>query len=177
VLEIFQIKAGLKKLDRKGIPYALCYRRLLEECTTIDQARQLLEEMQRTTTTNLVLADRGGIAVFEVSPERVVMRSPSNGACVCTNHYCTGQLRPLLPINVSRSFQRYDILQTATLVHESFDLETLHQRLHAACNPDQTLQTMILEPATLRLHLAVGPCPASAQEMKTLDLAPLLGRE
>jgi len=39
---------------------------------------------------------------------------------------------------------------------------------------DHTLQTMIFEPATLKLHLAIGACPSSAEPLKTLDLAPLL---
>ena len=40
-----------------------------------------------------------------------------------------------------------------------------------------TLQTMIFEPAELKLHLAIGACPTSALPMKTLELAPLLIKE
>jgi hypothetical protein len=174
VLEVFQVQAGWKKLDRGGLPYALCYRRILEECTTIAKARALLESMHRATITNLVLADRQGVAVFEVCPERVVQRGPSGGECICTNHYCSAQLRPLLPLNICRSFERYDILQHARPAVDQFDVADLHRALHAACDPKETLQTMIFEPATLRLHLAVGTCPASAGEMRTLELAPLL---
>ena len=183
VLEVFQVKAGLKKLDRNGVPYALCYRRILEECTTIAEARALLEQMHRTTITNLVLADRQGVAVFEVCPERVVQRGPSGGECICTNHYCSGQLRPLLPINVSRSFERYEILQhrqsawLPSRLDYRLDVADLHRALHAACDPTETLQTMIFEPATLQLHLAIGTCPASAGEMRTLELAPLFQRD
>jgi len=36
-----------------------------------------------------------------------------------------------------------------------------------------TVQTMIFEPATLKLHLAIGSCPSSALPMKELDLKPL----
>ena len=36
------------------------------------------------------------------------------------------------------------------------------------------MQTMIFEPATLRLHLSIGICPSTAGEMKLLELAPLL---
>ena len=177
VLEVFQVKSGLKKLDREGLPYAICYRKLLEECTTIAEAKNLLESLHRTTTTNLVLADRNGVAVFEVSPEQVVMREPCRGICICTNHYCTAALKPLLPINVTHSFERYQTLQAAGRGLDQFDPADLQRSLHAACHPQETLQTMIFEPATLRLHLAIGLCPASAGELKMLELAPLLGDE
>ena len=36
-----------------------------------------------------------------------------------------------------------------------------------------TLQTMIFEPAALKLHLAIGECPSSALPLKELDLKPL----
>ena len=37
--------------------------------------------------TNLVVADRNGVAVFEVSPDQVVQRKPPTGG-LCTNHFC-----------------------------------------------------------------------------------------
>jgi hypothetical protein len=174
VLEVFQVKVGMKKLDRTGLPYALCYRRLLEECTTIAEARSLLEGMHRTTTTNLVLADQTGVAVFEVSPERVLQRTAPNGTCVCTNHFCSAVLRPVFCVNVAHSFERFGTLEATGSRRERLDLADLHEALNAACDPRETLQTMIFEPAALRLHLAIGACPASAQPLTTLELAPLL---
>src|SRR5207253_1543570 len=38
VLEVFQVKAGARRFDPTGLPYALCYRRVLEECTTVAEA-------------------------------------------------------------------------------------------------------------------------------------------
>jgi hypothetical protein len=32
---------------------------------------------------------------------------------------------------------------------------------------------MVFEPQTLRLHLAIGACPATEAELKTLELGPL----
>ncbi len=174
VLEVFQIKAGSKKLDRAGDPYAMCYRRILEECTSIAEARQALEQMHRTTTTNLALADRNGVAVFEVSPQRIVVRHGTNGTTACANHFCTGPLRPRVPINPSHSFERFRTLQAAGQVPYPLDLVDLQADLHAVSNRDETLQSMIFEPCRLRLHLAIGACPAANLEMKTLDLAPLL---
>ena len=36
-----------------------------------------------------------------------------------------------------------------------------------------TVQTMIFEPAALKLHLAIGSCPSSALPLKLLELGPL----
>jgi hypothetical protein len=59
---------------------------------------------------------------------------------------------------------------------ERVGLSDLRRALHAASQPNETMQTMIFEPATLRLHLAIGSCPSSAAEMRTLELAPLFWR-
>jgi hypothetical protein len=174
ILEVYQVRVPLAWFNASGTPYALCYRRLLEECSTIAEAKVLLESMKRTTTTNLVLADRGGIAVFEVTPDRVVVRRAENGTCVCTNHYCMDPLRPRLPIDYFQTYERFQILKRDAGCRETLGLADLHRSLHAVCVSDETLQTMIFEPATLRLHLAIGTCPSSAAAMKTLDLRPLL---
>jgi hypothetical protein len=48
-------------------------------------------------------------------------------------------------------------------------LNKVHQK-------EMTLQSMVFEPATLRLHLAIGTGkePSSAQEYRVLDLAGML---
>jgi hypothetical protein len=35
---------------------------------------------------------------------------------------------------------------------------------------------MVFEPEALRLHLAMGPCPASAGELRALELKEMFGR-
>lgn len=170
VLEVFQVKAGAKRFDPTGLPYALCYRRVLEECTTIGEAQALLQKMRRVTITNLAVADRTGVAVFEVSPRAVRVRPAQQGACVCTNHYCTPELRPLAPLNVFHTLERFQTLERQTAGKGRLGPAELQRALHAVSMPASTMQTMVFEPATLRLHLSVGTCPSSAAPMKTLDL-------
>ena len=97
VLEVPQVKMNEKRFDPHGIPYAMCYRRILEECSTIAEAKLLLESMKRTGLSNLVVADPSGVATFEITPERVVVRPGANGACACTNHFCTGRSKARCP--------------------------------------------------------------------------------
>jgi isopenicillin-N N-acyltransferase-like protein len=173
ILEVFQVRFGERRFDATGTPYALCYRRLLEECSTIEEARRMLESMHRTSTTNLVLADKDGVATFEITPERVIVRPAQNGVSSCTNHFTSDVLRPRRERDQYRSNERFQILRSAEARPEKLGLDELHRALHAARQPEETMQTMIFEPAKLRLHLAIGSCPSSACEMKTLDLEPL----
>jgi predicted choloylglycine hydrolase len=169
VLEVYAVKDHAERSDPSGLPYAICYRRLLEECTTRAEAIQALEKMKRTTITNLVVADKDGIAVLEVTPKRVVVRAAEKGVGVCTNHFCTTELRPPNQTNFLKTLRRYETLEEARQTPQ-LDLSDLHRKLHAVNQKDHTLQTMIFEPATRRLHLAIGAAPSSGQELKRLDL-------
>jgi hypothetical protein len=173
ILESFQARVGIKRFDRCGTPYALCYRRLLEECSTVDQAIALLATMHRASMTNLILADKKTVAVAEVTPERIVVRGPENGCCICTNHFCTEKLKPIVPVNITHSWQRYDILQHVADCNRRIGLSEIQKGLHAARDDEETLQAMIFDPAALRLYLAIGHCPATSGEMRGLDLEPL----
>jgi isopenicillin-N N-acyltransferase like protein len=174
VLEVTQVKMGEKRFDATGMPYALCYRRLLEECSTIDEAYALLSKMKRTGLSNLAVADRAGIAVFEISPERVVVRRGQNGTCVATNHFCSDALKALVTVNWFSTCDRFEALTKVGELQRKLGPSDLHVGLHAANHNKLTLQSMIFEPQTLRLHLAFGSIPASAGAMHVLELAPLL---
>ena len=158
--------------DPKGLPYAVCNRRLLEECATIDEAEALLRKLPRVTTSLLVLADASGGAVLEVTPDRVVRRRATEGVCGCSNHFTT----PALAANVSKrsdSARRLQLLSAP--VGRPLTVADVQRRLDATSN-DSTIQTMIFEPATLRIHLAMGKGPATAGELTTLDAAGWLGK-
>jgi hypothetical protein len=129
--------------------------------------------MERTTITNLALADRTGIAVLEVTPRQVIVRRAEHGTSVCTNHFCTESLRPLWPLDLFKTFERYGILDDAVHAQAKFGPADLQCALHAARMGRSTMQTMVFEPAELRLYLAIGACPSSGAEMKVLDLGPL----
>jgi len=92
ILEVYTSNDDSLKFDPKGTPYAMCYRRILEECSTVAQAEELLRSMKRTTRNNLAVCDRNGGAVFEVTPKNVVVRPPEGDICNCTNHFRTKEL-------------------------------------------------------------------------------------
>jgi hypothetical protein len=177
VLEVNDAKDGEPHFDPQGVPYALCHRRVLEECTTIAEAKKLLENMHRTTILNLAVCDRNGAAVFEVTPKRVVQRSADKGVCTCTNHFCSDAVRAAEPADLFNSTERLATLDKVRGGKEKLSVEDVHRQLKEVSQGDQTLQTMVFDPQNLRLHLAFGKLPASDGELHALDLAPLFKGE
>jgi hypothetical protein len=182
-LEVYATKDQSPRLDPKGVPYTLCFRRLLEECTTVAEAEQLLRSLPRTTMNNLAVCDKKGGAVFEITSRNVVVRRADDGLCACTNHFRSKDLCVAKEMICDRYPRLLDT--PAEILAEKIrangqapalsrlGLADVARKLNASNQGDLTLQTMIFEPASLRLHLAFGKTPSSALPLKPLDLAPL----
>lgn len=164
--EVYLAGDGSPLLNLHGMPYTLMLRRILEECRTIDEAEKLVRSVPRTTLQNVALCDREHACVLEITPKSVVRRDPEHGILACTNHFRTKPLRMFEPCS------RYPKL-TKTQELASVDLAEVAVKLNEVSAGAMTLETMIFEPAQLRLHLAIGSCPSSALPLKTLELAPL----
>ncbi len=170
VHEVFLAADGSTWLNLKGMPYTMCFRRILEECTTVEEAEKMLRSTPRSTMLNLAVCDRRGGAVLEITPKSVVLRRGKDGICVCTNHFRSPQLAVLTWCS------RYDILAKAAAM-KTIGLDDIARKLDAASQGPLTMQTMIFEPATLVLHLSLGPAPSSKQPLRTVPLAPLFETE
>lgn len=168
VHEVRQTRDDSPRLDPAGVPYTLLFRRILEECSTVEEAEKFLRSQKRTTMLNLGVCDRRGGAIFEFTPKHVVVRRPEEEICTCTNHFCSSDL------GVGQKCYRLDRLDTSRHLREKLDVDAVRRYLHQANQGKATLQTMVFEPAALKLHLSLGPCPSSAQPLKELDLARLL---
>lgn len=175
VLEVMAARDGESRFDPKGIPYALCFRRVLEECATIDEAKALMEKLPRTTMLNMVVADKDRVGTFEITPKTVVFRPAEKGVCSCTNHFCT-EVRPEKKVDVAYSYDRFDLLERVRELKAPQGPEDIRRKLHAVSLGDLTLQTMVFEPATLKLHVSFGEGPSSRRPLRTVELAPLLKR-
>ena len=165
-LDVEQSADGSRKFNPKGTPLAFVFRRMLEECTTVDEAEALLRSEKATTWMNLAVCDRNGGAVFEITPETIARRDDDHGLVRCTNHFRAKGL------SVGESCDRYDAL--GKLPSDSpLDVPAIHARLHAANQERLTFQTMVFEPRELVLHLALGEPPTSDDVMTRIELAPL----
>ncbi len=166
VHEVFMARDGAAIYNPKGVPYTFCFRRILEECSTVEEAEKLLRSMERTTILSLAVCDTRTSAVFEMTPKTVAVRHGRDGIMACTNHFRNDELA------VVTWCPRYQRLVQARTV-EKVSIDDLAQKLDEVNMGRLTAQTMIFEPASLKLHLAFGSCPSSALPMKLLDLAPL----
>jgi isopenicillin-N N-acyltransferase-like protein len=167
VLEVYSSNDDSLKFDAKGTPYAICFRRLLEDCATVEEAEKLLKSLKRTTRINLAICDKKTSAVFEITPKNVVVRPADNGILPCTNHFRSKEL------GTGAKCWRYPILEKSK-EEKGLNVRDVAKLLDEVNQGQLTLQTMVFEPAELKLHLAIGKPPTSALPMKTLDLAPLL---
>ncbi|GIW80122.1 MAG: hypothetical protein KatS3mg105_1929 [Gemmatales bacterium] len=168
VLEVYASKDKSLGFDPTGTPYAMCFRRVLEECTTIAEAKNLLQSMKRTTWVNLAVCDQQTGAVLEITPNNIVERRPEQGICPCTNHFRSSKLG-----DKHVRCRRYQALERSFAI-DKITMEDMRQLLHDSRQECLTFQTMIFEPKTLTLHLAIGRPPTTARPLKRLELKPLL---
>ena len=82
-------------------------------------------------------------------------------------------MRPLLPLDVFKTFERFETLQHAVAAQEQFGPADLQAALHGARMGKTTMQTMVFDPVNLRLWVALGVCPSSGAVMQLLELGPL----
>lgn len=165
-LDVYSTADDSPFFDPGGTPLMFCYRRVLEECATVEEAEKLLRTIKPTTRMNLAVCDEKGGVVFELTPKSVAVRRPADDVLPCTNHFRTPEL------TVGTRCRRYKTLEE-NLGKKTFALQDVARLMHAVNQGPATLQTMVFEPKARRLHLSIGPGPASAKPLKPLELAPL----
>ncbi len=167
VHEVHMSADGAPLLNPKAMPYALAFRRILEECTTIEEAEKLLRETGRSTLLSLAVCDRRSCGVLEITPKHVVLRRGSDGICVNTNHFRSELL------GLWKVCPRYAVLSKAAAI-EKLGVADVFKKLGEANLGPLTVQSMVFEPGPLVLHLAMGKCPATKLPLEKLELKPFL---
>jgi predicted choloylglycine hydrolase len=166
MLDAFESRDGAARLNPLGIPTLLMLRRILEECTSVEEAVTLLRSIERASSLNIAVCDQRRGAVLEVTTKNVVVRPSESGVCLCTNHFRSAELA------TSKECWRYDRL-LGSLRSKSYSVSDIGQRLHEVNQGHLTLQTMVFEPRALDLHLAFGEGPATRLPMSRVNLAEL----
>jgi hypothetical protein len=164
VHEVWMSRDKASMFNAKGVPYTFCFRRILEECSTVEEAEKLLRTTERTTLLNLAVCDRKNAAVIEMTPKTVAVRYGENGLCLCTNHFRTEDLATITWCPRYRTLARSQLPMC---------VDDVAQRLQLVNMGKLTVQSMIFEPQPLVLHLSLAPPPASSKPMKNLELQPL----
>jgi isopenicillin-N N-acyltransferase like protein len=159
---------GAPLLNVKAGPAGLVFRRILEECKTIEEAEKLLRGSERSTILSLAICDRRHSGVLEITPKNVVLRTGSKGICVNTNHFrsdllCLWKICP-----------RYATLSKAVAV-DKLGVEDIFHKLDEVNQGQRTVQSMVFEPQPLILHVAMGKCPATKGSLDEVDLTAFFG--
>ena len=136
-----------------AMPYQLLYRKILEECKTVDEAIALLQKTPRQTANNLMLMDAAGNrAVAEITPTSVTVRKGSeHAALISTNH------QRAQDADEAGLCKRYDYLhETARSDYGKITGDEIKSMLDHVAQGNMTLQSMIFEPSNRVIYLARG---------------------
>jgi hypothetical protein len=170
--EVFGVP-GPRRYNPRGVPFTLAYRRALEECTRTTEVADLLRGIERTTSTLLVLCDRDGGRVLEVTPDDVIEQPPVGDVIACTNHYRSRELARPTPPRKFRTGERLATLTELAAGRGTFTPADLRSALHATHQGPMTIQTMVFEPAALTVYVGFGTPPTTGRELVRVDLAGL----
>jgi isopenicillin-N N-acyltransferase like protein len=171
-LDVYSSSDGSPKFDLRGVPLALTYRRILEECATVDEARKLLEETPRTTYMNLAACDRGSAVIFELTPKSVGVRRPEGQVLRCTNHFELPELST--HVHCLRFFTLGKLAEFKG--DAKYSVDEVQKMMHSVNQGSMTFQTMIFEPSSLRLRVVFGPGPVSDKPLHLLELKDLFAQ-
>lgn len=161
---VMEVRLG--KVTTNGMPSTLLFRRVLEEASTVDEALAILEESVKVAGNNLIIIDREGrAAVAELGPDLFRVRRAEDGMVFSTNHH-RKKLPRILRCGRYKKFETFAEEKAGEI-----DQAALKEILHSVNQGMITLQSMIFEPAALRIHLATGMTPSSKAEYKVLDFA------
>jgi predicted choloylglycine hydrolase len=150
----------------QAMPYTLLYRTVLEKCKTVQEAIDLLEKTPRQTANNLMLMDAAGDrAVVEIMPAKITVRRASEDQpLISTNHHRGEDL------SKSGRCRRYDYLWAQSLKDfGKIEPKSIESMLEKVAQGNMTLQSMVFEPSTRVMYLAVG-AHATKNEYQKIEL-------
>jgi hypothetical protein len=157
-------KDGSMRVNPSGAPLHLVTYRILEECSTVEEAEALLTSVEHMALRNLAVCDARRAVVFEITPKNVVARGAEDDLLAATNHFRTPEL------SVGEECEHYDTLRKVWQKKDPLTWVDVAEALREAGGDG--LHTMIFEPATLKLRVAIGKTD-SAKSLVTLDLSEL----
>jgi isopenicillin-N N-acyltransferase-like protein len=168
VLDIPETADGSPRINLAAVPMILSFRRILEECSTVEEAEAILRATPRTTLLSLSVCDRTHAALFELTPKNVHRREPEDHVLISTNHFRTEGLA------TKTVCWRYALME-ASKAAPKIGLDDVKQMMDHVNQGELTIQTMVFEPQAMRMHVGVGTPPVSSRPLQLLDLTELFG--
>jgi isopenicillin-N N-acyltransferase like protein len=168
VVDIPETADGSPRLNLAAVPMILSFRRILEECSTVEEAEAVLRGTPRTTLLSLAVCDRIHGAIIELTPKNVHRRDAEDGIAISTNHFRTEGFA------TKTACWRYALME-ASKAQPKIGLEDVTHMMDHVNQGELTIQTMVFEPRAMRMHVGVGLGPVSSRPLQALDLTELFG--
>lgn len=144
-----------------GEPFPLHYRRVMEECRDVPEARATLEQRRYASSNNMMLADRQRNAcVLELHTRSVgVIDDDSDFPLLrCTNHFRTGPRKWAFAFSIGSSLMRVGKLSALKRRRQPLHASDVQDALKRVAMPLINLQRMVFYPESLELDVAIaGP--------------------
>ncbi|GEM_PF-3243806 len=152
--------------DPPVTPYLFLQRRILEICHDRSEAQWVIEGQKRTINQNIMLADRKGGSLLEVSSLGVRSRPVQDGIAVASNSFHEDDV-------ADKGGERYRSLCGAC-VQKPVTPDMLMKGLKAAAIPSMNVQCCLFRLGSMKATLSYGTLPASKGPFVEVDLAVLL---
>jgi len=150
-----------------GTPLYCTFRRVLEECSSVKEAEELLRKSEGYTKSILLVAcDTERATVFEITTRKIATRDSEAHLLICTNHYRSPDLC------LSMDCPRYEALARLRQRDAMFTSSDVEDAMRLVGN-FTTFESMIFEPKSLRLRVEMGPLSLWEGPFATLDLTTL----
>ncbi len=141
-----------------GQPFPLVFRRVLAECSNVNEAVKFLETRPYCTTTNVMLADKGRHAArvqLHMKKAIVDRSSPEKPALACTNHFLEKGYRSFAFTWFSSTL-RLGHLRRAIASGVKFDVDRIKALLQKTAIPTINIQRIVFKPERLEYEVAFG---------------------
>lgn len=161
---------GSPRFRPTGMASAVAGRRLMEQCEDVAAAGKWLAEHRLARSVSIAACDPKQQAVFEVTTQRQLTRKDDDGVCCATNHFRTPELAQ------ETECWRYSLLDAARKI-ENVSVKDVADSMKAVNQGNMTVHTMIFEPAAFRIHLVMGPGPATDRPLTAINLADWLNQD
>ena len=171
-----------------GVPTAILYRGIAEQCTSLRDVGELLRAARRTIGNNFLVSSgpENRAVLFEITADSVVEVTPKGEALIAANHFVSQDLarrqRPYLFADSLIRWERLDALcgrgdigvdRALTILADAEDGGT-NQPFARIAN-DGTAVSALFHPAAGELWIGVNPePPASGGGFRRVDAAQLL---
>lgn len=135
----------------QGYPPGLLYRHLVENCSTVEEAKSELKNLKHNPlrASTLMICDAANNAlVAELGPGGVAFREPRGEIIYATNHFLTKEMKST-DVTCWR-FEKFEELPG----DKKISVFSMKRILRSVVQNGVTLQTIVFEPAVKKMHVA-----------------------